>query len=242
MNKPLTGTPTILVWILLIMGSIFFLLGLVPYYMWQEKNNLLKNGIKTEGVISDMIVSGSSSKGSSSYNPIIKYKDETGTMYSFKSGFYSSSMHIGDKIDVYYYKNHPERAELSIPDYLIAIFLIFPLLGALFLFFGIRILIKEQKKAKRYANLLQHGQVIKAEVTEVYQNTGLKINGRSPYVVECCYTDNHGEKYLYKSENLYFNPLPYIEDNSVKIYLHPQDKATYYVAIQESAKQVHDFR
>lgn len=227
--------------IFLIIGSCFLLFSFVPYYFWQAKNDSLKNSIKTEGVITDMSASGSSNE-SRSYYPIVKYKDQNGTEYSFKSNFYSSDMYIGKQVDVYYNKELPGKAELLMPDWFIAIFLLFPFAGAVFLFVGLVMLLKKRKMVKLKAYLLQYGQVVKADITNIYQNTGLKVNGQSPYLVECCYTDNRGEKYLYKSNNLYYNPLPYIENNSVKVYLHPENKSIYYIAVQESAERVHDLR
>ena len=93
-------------------------------------------------------------------------------------------------------------------------------------------------KKKHYNRLLQNGQYVMAEISEVKINYSVQVNARHPYVVLCRYQDNYGNIHIFKSRNLMFNPTDLMKDNIVKVYVEGENYKHYYVDIDEILPKV----
>lgn len=198
------------------------------------------NAIATQATITD-ISSHKDSDGERSYSAFVDYQTEEKEVTDKKINYYSSNMSIGDTITVYYKASNPEKIRLKQGSFVATCILCS--LGAVFTFIGILFLIVPGKRHKKRQNLLRNGRVIFADVTGVNINYGIRINGQSPYFIECSYRDEYsGTTYLFKSDNLWFDPTPMVMGTQLQIYVNQKDLSKYYVDTRGLEKKVVDYR
>lgn len=104
-------------------------------------------------------------------------------------------------------------------------------MGFIFLVIGLIFLAVKIKEKQRSNRLLRFGNYIMAEISETRINYNVRVNGRSPYVVECQYRDMEGNVHIFKSRYLYFNPETLFQDTMVKVYVEGDNYKHYYVDI-----------
>lgn len=92
-------------------------------------------------------------------------------------------------------------------------------MGLIFLAIGLVFLVIKIRRKQRCNRLLQSGSYIMAEIVETKINYNVRINGKSPYVVECQYWDMAGNVHIFKSRCLYFNPESLFKDRMVRVYV-----------------------
>lgn len=115
---------------------------------------------------------------------------------------------------------------------------IFGLMGVIFLVFGLILLTSQIRKKVRSNRLLNSGNYITAEITEVTMNYTVRINGRHPFVVKCIYQDMAGNVHIFKSRDLHFDPRELLKSQQVKVYVDGEDFKHYYVDIDEVLPKV----
>lgn len=93
-------------------------------------------------------------------------------------------------------------------------------------------------KKIRCNRLLQRGQYVMAEISEIIINYSIQMGTRHPYVVKCRYQDNYGNVHIFKSRNLMFNPTELMKDNMVKVYVDGENYKHYYVDVDEILPKV----
>lgn len=113
------------------------------------------------------------------------------------------------------------------------VFLVFTLVGAVFLALGIGFLVFLARHSRRRALLLAEGLRINADITEVRMDTRFSFNGRHPLVI-CCQAQNpeDGRVYVFRSEGIWYDPRPYLEDAGVgvlPVYVDPNNYRRYAV-------------
>lgn len=105
---------------------------------------------------------------------------------------------------------HTSRASLGDPK------VAFPILGLVFLVFGLLLCAVSYRKEKQREVLLREGIKTKGTVTQVKQLMLTKWNGRHPYVVYFSY-DIEGLPYKGKS-GLLWSPPSVCKDSAVTVY------------------------
>lgn len=111
-------------------------------------------------------------------------------------------------------------------------------MGLIFLAIGLVFLVIKIRRKQRCNRLLQSGSYIMAEIVETKINYNVRINGKSPYVVECQYWDMAGNVHIFKSRCLYFNPESLFKDRMVRVYVEGDNYKNYYVDIDEVLPRV----
>lgn len=142
--------------------------------------------------------------------PVVRYTAE-GKEREATLGYYSSSMHAGKKLTLYYKEGSP--TDVRVKTWLFQ--LIFGSIGGVFAVGGILLVVLPGKKSRRQKRLLAEGVPIYADFDHVEQNSSLTVNGRSPYRVICRYIDQRtGTVHYFKSGNLWDDPSPYFAPGS----------------------------
>ena len=104
-------------------------------------------------------------------------------------------------------------------------------MGLLFLVLGSAFLIHGIRKRARSARLVREGFYVTAVVRDIYPNETVRINGRSPFILECHYRDmTAGKTHIFKSDNVPFYPIDAI-DTQIRVYVDPSNMDHYYVDI-----------
>ena len=92
---------------------------------------------------------------------------------------------------------------------------------------------------------MQTGKRVYAEVTGGVVNYAYTVNGRHPYKLECCYTEEiTGIKYLYRSGNIWIDPQLFV-GQQVAVWVNPADLSKYYVdvdSLQQADNSIRDYR
>lgn len=113
------------------------------------------------------------------------------------------------------------------------LFLIAPGIGFLFALMGgigLGVTIHAGTRAKR---LRENGRRVRASYVDTIRNTMVRVNGRCPYRVICSWQNpEDGKSYLFRSENLWTNPMPEIERRNIRtftVFLDPKNHKKYTV-------------
>lgn len=226
-------------------GVILFLIGSIFLYNGLK---FMKHAQKTTAIISDIerTRSSSSRRNSSgtSYRVYVSYEIDGVAYESVPIAFYSSNMHIGKEITIYYHEDNPYNIKVRSETTFIVLILyaigtVFGIIG----FCGVIAIFKQHLKNKQ---LLKNGRLCSAQITAVLENYSVTTNGKHPFYIECKVIDQlTGEEYLYKSDDIQMDPTPYLDTN-VPVYVNPTNPAEYYVDTDSiflnGDKIIHDFR
>jgi hypothetical protein len=218
-----------------VFGSIFSLVGLILltvcgtiYYYEQQ---FLNKAITSTGVVTQLGES-RSSKGSSTYYPIVEFTDQTGKKTIFSSSYSSSppAYEVGETVEVLYEPGKPSQAEIKgfFSQWLAA--LITGFLGLIFSTIGWVNLFIASKTRKKEKWLLHNGRKIETQLQSVAKNTNLKVNGRSPFVVYSQWLNPHTQQvHVFKSDSIWYDPSEYIQNQKVPVWIDPNDYKRYRV-------------
>lgn len=208
-----------------IIGLVVVVIGLVLFF------NICnyKNKVDTVGIITD------TGEGTT-----VAYNVD-GKEYESKMSGYSTDFKVGDEIEIYYDKNDVSKIGSKSLDLLL---LIMPGIGSIFLLIGViglSVVLHKERKQKR---LKENGKLIYADYLETILNRAINVNGRHPYNVIVQWDNpEDGKHYLFRSNNIYFNPEKIIEDRNIKtfpVYINPNNKKQYVVDIDDLTKKVVD--
>ncbi len=219
-----------------IIGSIFLGVGIITLmsYFWisNENDRFLKSAEKTPATIIDINSVYDSADDDYEHEVIVKYEVD-GREYSGRLDRYSSNMHIGDEVTIYYNRANPSYFRSDQSD----IFWIFFLFSGIFSVIGGGLLISYIISKRKKKKIENYHFMIRAHIEEVNYDTSISYNGRHPYRVYASYTNSADNKlYTYVSEPIFQNIRPLIEGNkitTVPVYVDPNNYAHYIVDLSE---------
>ncbi len=240
--KKASGTTQFLGMIFLIIGLLIIVSGFVTAGAQRDFQN---HAEKTTAVITDIdtTITRSGNDKKTSHTAYVSYKVD-GKRYEEALNYYSSTMRIGDKIEVYYDSDNPKdvRAKsigLTLPLYIFGG--IFSLIGGIFVAINMKSFIEKKR-------LLAKGDRLTGTIINVVPQTNVRINGHNPFKVECeVYDPINGAKYLYSSEAV-MNDLSYLIGNQIDVYVDQNNKNLSYVDLKSIdtnaslGNNVYDFR
>ncbi len=103
-------------------------------------------------------------------------------------------------------------------------------IGLVFLVMGLAFIGIEKRRQAADEELKNHGRVLEATVTGVQCNYNITVNSRHPYYAEAQWQDPvTGTVHIFRSRELNFDPLGYVEGRKVAVYVRDNDYAHYYV-------------
>ena len=226
-----------LIWIIFVsIGAIFLIIGLVIF----GNISNYENKVDTIGTITK-ISSHESANDDIDYEVYVSYTIE-GKEYESKLNSYASNFYEGKEIKIYYDKDNPNEIGMKSLD---LIFLIFPLIGLIFLITGaIGILVKINKR-KLEKRLKESGELIYADYSETVLNTSYHVNERHPYYIICEWNNPlDNKKYIFKSKNIWINPEKIIKERNIKqfpVYV-DNNKKKYVIDIDILTENIVDLR
>ncbi len=209
-------------------GIIMLVIGVIIFANGINKKNTYKT---TEAIISE-IKSYRDSDGDVSHKVYVTYRlPGTGELHEISIGYYSSSMDEGDTIEIMYNPENPKKIAVLNGYWISAGILV--LMGIVFGAVGGSMFLIEIKKNIKRKNLIASGQYIMARVDSINLNVNYSVNGRHPYNIICNYYDDYKDiTYIYKSDNLWFDPEEIISSRGIeelKVYIDRTNPKKYYV-------------
>ncbi len=147
--------------------------------------------------------------------------------------YYSSGMYEGKDIELLCDPVNPGRVRESAPISITGIILL--VMGSIFFLVGGLPIVFNIRKAIQRKQLLTMGKVLVATVDSIEYNTSYSVNGRHPFVIYCSYRDEYKDvTYLFKSDNLWTDPLAVFEPgSSIQVLVNEKDYSQYYVKAEE---------
>lgn len=220
------------------LGGLFVVIGipclLLSTRLGLESQTLVQQGLKTDGVVMELIQKWSSSSKSSSgrsYAPLFRFQTPDGKEHIVQSSTSSNppAYDVGDHVPVLYLAGKPEQAVINSFMELWIAPLITGIIGIAFFVVGLVLVIAFFRKRQLDVWLVQHGQRIQAGVQGVEVNTSIKVNRRSPFQIICTWKDPASQKtYTFKSENFWEDPTTLIQGKkSIDVLIKPEDPTKY---------------
>ena len=201
------------------------IVGIVAYINYKNADKLLHEGIKTTAIVESSFTD---RKGHTRYKLVYLDNQQNPHVYWLEKQSWTESLNYGEKVPVYYLPDAPNESTTGGMDaWFVSI-----LLGVFFVVFGAigyiglakQLLSQNQKK-----HLQQSGINIIARVDDVYKNHSVSVNNESPYIIRCTYKSPvDGKVYIFHSDNIWFNPAPYLKD-SIVVKVNPNDYTEYVV-------------
>jgi hypothetical protein len=205
--------------------------GLTTYFV-RDTQSFVERGVAVRGEVVDLTwerrIPGLS--GSGVYHPIVKYTTTAGEPRTFRSmnGSSPPSYRVGEAVDVLYDRTDPADARIASFWSLWLVQIIFGVLAAVFSLIGGGVLLARFMMVRRVRDLLHRGMPIETEFQNVEVNGGFKVNGRSPWRIVSRWLDpGRNALYLYHSENLWFDPTPFIKSKHVTVFIDPRNPKRY---------------
>lgn len=223
-----------------IVGAIFLLIGIIDLgicvFSYQNTLNFIDTAISAPGTVIEVNRSGSN--GSSNYYPVVQFTTDQGKIIEFQSNVGSNppSYQTGDDIAVLYPEDTPEKARINSFSGLWLLIIIFAGVGGSFTIAGMGLLFytfyNQKIRAQRQEKLEEEGKILITKYTETEQNINIRINKRSPYRILSQWHDPVEDKiYIFKSDNIWFDPEEFIRDRTLKVYVNPDNYDEYYMDI-----------
>lgn len=217
--------------------TLFLIIGLLFLggAVWSLSSSLAltKNGVAVTGTIIGLDVD-VSEDNSKTYFPIIEFTTQDNQQVEFRSSMGSSSYRgsIGQQIEVLYEPLNPRSAVIDSTFGVYGASIIMGIFGVVFtLVGGIPTLISMLKK-RNGIRLMREGLPIQVKITEVAENTMIQVNRRSPFqVIADVHDKDTNSIKRYKSENIYFDPSPYIDRETVTVYIDKQNPNKYHMDV-----------
>ncbi|MGH1469067.1 MAG: DUF3592 domain-containing protein [Bdellovibrionales bacterium] len=217
--------------------SIFFIIGLAlsggAFFAATVTQDFLNSSQQATGVVVNIdshLSRSSEGVHTTMYSPVIKFKDSFGKTTTFKNNLSSSSnsYRIGDFVEVLYIPENPSKARVKsfMSLWFTSLVLGFiggvcSLIGGTGLYFTIR-KNRQRKWAKKY------GTLVKVTLTDIFYDTSINYNGRSPWVLICIWTDFNGRSHEFRSDKTWSNPSSYIKEGDyINAKINPRKPKDY---------------
>lgn len=210
-------------------------LGLLvgTYYVYKNTEDFLKSSQLANGTVVEL-VSSTSDEGSTLYRPTIEFVTDEGKTIQFTSDVSSNppTYKMGEVVEVYYQIDMPQRAKVNGFFSLWGGHLIMGGIGFSLFMVGFSMVVTSTRKNKKIQTLKASGKRVKAKIKHIGLNTSHKVNGRSPYQIHAQYLDPSKNKvHIFKSENLWFDPTDYVNEEEITVLIDRNNPKKYYVDV-----------
>jgi hypothetical protein len=140
------------------------------------------------------------------------------------------SYRIGETVRVLFLESNPSSARIDSFFPVWGATVILSSLGSVFFLIGGGMIIVPRMGARADERLLQEGIPVEATFVSVDRNPSVTVNGRNPFRITAQWQDPATLRvYVFVSRNIWFDPTPYVQGKSVKVYIARGNPKKYYV-------------
>jgi hypothetical protein len=171
----------------------------------------------------------------SAYQPVITFTTSTGQRVQFTDTVASNppQFSVGQSVKVYYKPSDP--AGSARVDSLISFWFLPGLFGIFTVVFGgigAGFFTVGYLKRRKQKWLQLNGQQVTAEITDIQLNRGIKVNGKSPYVILAQWYDPAKKlTYVFRSDSIWQIQANLAPGGKVNVKVDPQNFRRYHVEI-----------
>lgn len=163
--------------------------------------------------------------------PLVEFFPRPGERITFTGEVCSRSGYAeGDTVELFYDPLEPQHAHI---DSFLQNWFISLILGAIGLFFtliGLALLIPEALVDSRRKRLKRKGKAVQAQFVEIRRNPFSTFNNVPAWQLVCQWCNpSTGEVHLFYSEDLWFDPQPFIGNELLQVMVDPNDPRRYSV-------------
>ena len=230
--------------------TVFLIIGIalisLAVYSAKSASSLIDAYVLGTGEVIEMIeheYNGSYSYGKDSftYAPVVRFTSSNGTDYKFMSNTSSNSStyYVGEHVEVLYLASNPNEAIIYSFFSLWGDAIILAFFGSIFSVIGFALLVFIIREKRDGTYLLMDGLEVEAKFSKVELNESVEVNGRNPYRIVAEWLDPKSNKlFIYKSENLWFDPTDYIETEYLTVYVDKNKRKKHYLGVDFLPKVV----
>lgn len=219
-----------------ILKYVFLVIGLAlltgAFFLYQNKKAFLEKADTAQGTVIELLQS--RSDNSTTYKPLVSFKTKEGRQIEFTSSVSSNppGYDEGETVEVLYDPADPKDANINGFASLWLGPLILGILGAVFSLVGFLIILFKNLKQRKSQYLLDNGRRIATKFESVQFNSSYEVNGRSPFQIYSQWLDtNTNELYVFKSDNIWFDPTDFIKTEEIKVMIDPHNPKKYFMDI-----------
>jgi hypothetical protein len=171
----------------------------------------------------------------SAYQPVITFSTTTGQQVQFTDTVASNppQFTVGQSVKVYYKPDDP--AGSARVDSLLSFWFLPGLFGIFTLVFGgigTGFFTAGYLKRQKQKWLQLNGQTVTAEITDVQLNRGVRVNGKSPYIIFAqWYNPENKLTYSFKSDSIWQLPANLAPGSTINVMVDPRNFKRYRINI-----------
>ena len=167
----------------------------------------------------------------------VSFSDQTGKRHYGRLNYYSSSMRVNDKIEIYYKENNPNEFKATLDQ---KFFISFYVISIVFILLGGIFIIIPFRKNKQAIYLKKNGIQLEASIQDVVLNQSYTVNNQHPYIILASFL-YEDKVYTAKSKNLWFDVNFVLKNFSIKklpVYIDSKDPSKNYLDTLELNKYI----
>jgi len=207
-----------------IVGALIFV---VCFFITRGTLSSIANSTKTTGEVIGLT-------GSDTKKSVIRFSTPDGGVYTIESRVSSNPPRhrVGDTVSVLYKADNPGDAILNSFIDLWFATITTAFLGMTFSGIGFGMIWYSYNRKKLVEKLTISGSRIETTYQGGERNSSVSVNGKIPFQIVSHYTDTATNKlYIFKSDNLWFDPSDYIENKTISVLVDPRNYKIYHMDI-----------
>jgi hypothetical protein len=163
--------------------------------------------------------------------PDVAFTDHLGRAHLHRSDIYSRPPYrIGDRVTIAFDPDEPEDAAIDSPTNRWVVPAGFAGLGFILLCIVSFAVVRRARRKREVAWLRREGQRLDATVTAVTQDTTIRVNDRSPWVIRCEATlPGESSPRTFVSRRFWYNPGPHLRGPTVTVCYDPRAPSRHVV-------------
>ncbi|WP_199325799.1 DUF3592 domain-containing protein [Nodosilinea sp. FACHB-141] len=200
------------------------------FFTYTNTNTFLKDAIKTEGTVIELIRS--QSDDSVTYQPVVVFVSQEGEEIEFTSpsGSNPPSYSKGQAVEIFYLPNNPQKAEINEFFSLWGLPTILGALGSIFSTVGTGLLVVPMIKEREEKYLRQQGTPIEAKFKSIDVDTTVSVNGNHPFRIMTQWQNpSTTEIHVFKSSCLWYDPSEFMTGDSITVFIERENPKKYFV-------------
>jgi hypothetical protein len=200
----------------------------------------LQRAVRAPGEVVDLYQR--PSRNGSTYAPVVEFThDGERSRFTTSYGSYPPQFNRGQRVEVLYDPGNVNDARIHTFAQLWGVTGFLTLIGTAFSAVGLGSSLLRWRHGRTAASLRTRGTALVAELKDVLVDTGTSVDGRHPYQILVEWREpKSGQAYLFRSDNLWYNPEKFLTTKTFTVYVRPGDMTTYHVDLSALPKLADD--